>query len=90
VYIKATPQPVWDAITKPEWTARYGYAPLVEYEERTGGRLRAHPNALLAGDGESTGTGGGWSEVLSGLTTLLETGVQLPFQSGPEGDERRS
>jgi uncharacterized protein YndB with AHSA1/START domain len=41
-------------------------------------------SALLAGDGESTGTGGGWSEVLSGLKTLLETGVQLPFQSGPE------
>ena len=25
VYIKATPQAVWDAITKPEWTERYGY-----------------------------------------------------------------
>ena len=25
VYIRATPQAVWDAITKPEWTERYGY-----------------------------------------------------------------
>jgi hypothetical protein len=40
--------------------------------------------ALLAGEHESGGAGGGWSEVLSGLKTLLETGVQLPFQSGPQ------
>lgn len=26
VFIKATRQAVWDAITKPEWTARYGSA----------------------------------------------------------------
>ena len=32
VYIKATPQAVWDAITKPEWTGRYGYAVPVELE----------------------------------------------------------
>ena len=25
VYIKATPEAIWDAITKPEWTQRYGY-----------------------------------------------------------------
>jgi hypothetical protein len=24
VYIKATPQAIWDAITKPEWTKKYG------------------------------------------------------------------
>ena len=29
------------------------------------------------------GAGGGWNEILSGLKTLLETGVALPFQSGP-------
>ena len=40
--------------------------------------------AMFAGEGESTGAGGGWSEVLSGLKTLLETGVRLPFQSGPQ------
>ncbi len=156
VYIKATPDAIWEAITKPEWTVQYGYAPLVEYELRSGGAFRAHANegmkafgcpdvisdgevseadpphklvqtwrmtmtpelsaeaftrltydiepvrggvtkltvthdlagapmiaAVLRGEGESGGAGGGWSEILSGLKTLLETGGQLPFQSGP-------
>jgi uncharacterized protein YndB with AHSA1/START domain len=156
-YIKATPQAVWDALTKPEWTVKYGYAPIVEYDLRPGGRYRALANegmrragapevvidgevleaksprrlvqtwrmlmddsmkkegfthltfeiepvrggvtrltvthdvsdapklaSLVAGEHESGGAGGGWSEVLSGLKTLLETGAQLPFQSGPE------
>jgi uncharacterized protein YndB with AHSA1/START domain len=158
VYIKATPQAIWDAITKPEWTKKYGYAPLVEYDLRAGGKFRAHPNegmkqfpgvpdviidgevveadpprklvqtwrmlmdpglaaegftrltyeieearggvskltvthdvtgapklaALVAGDRESEGAGGGWHEIISGLKTVLETGVQLPFQSGAQ------
>ena len=156
VYIKATPEAVWAAITEPEWTVQYGYAPLVEYQLHAGGAFRAHANegmlaldcpevisdgevieadpprllvqtwrmtmtpelaaeaftrltyelepvrggvtrltvthdvagapmiaAVLRGDGESGGAGGGWSEILSGLKTLLETGEQLPFQSGP-------
>jgi len=156
IYIKATPQAVWDALTRPEWTVRYGYAPLVEYELRPGGAYRAYPNdgmkamgvtgvivdgdvieadpprrlvqtwrmlmepalaaegftrltheiepvrggvtrltlthdvsgaprlaSLVAGEHEANGAGGGWNEVLSGLKTLLETGAQLPFQSGP-------
>jgi uncharacterized protein YndB with AHSA1/START domain len=157
VYIKAAPQAVWDAITTAEWTIKYGYAPLVDYELRAGGKFRAYPNegmkrfgvpdiivdgevieasaprrlvqtwrmlmdpalaaegftrltyelepvrggvtkltvihdltgapqlnALVAGERESEGAGGGWSEILSGLKTLLETGSPLPFQSGPE------
>jgi uncharacterized protein YndB with AHSA1/START domain len=160
VYIKATPQAVWDALTKPEWSVRYGYAPLVDYDLRAGGQFRAYPNegmkqfpnipdiiidgevveanaphklvqtwrmlmepqlaaegftrlsmdleavrggvtkltithdltnapiqtALYSGEWESKGAGGGWYEVLSGLKTLLETGAQLPFQSGPGKD----
>lgn len=156
VYIKATPQAIWEAITKPEWTVKYGYAGLVEYDLRPGGTFRIHANegmkahpgvpdvisdgevieanpphrlvqtwrmlmtldlaaegftrlmyeieavrggvtkltvthevtgapqfaAVLAGENETQGAGGGWSEVLSGLKTLLETGAQLPFQSG--------
>ncbi|HEX3714002.1 MAG TPA: SRPBCC family protein [Trebonia sp.] len=157
VYIKATPEAIWEAVTKPEWTVQYGYAPLVEYELRAGGQFRAHANegmlafgcpdvisdgevieadaprklvqtwrmtmtpemaaeaftrltyeiepvrggvsrltvthdvagapmwaAVMRGDSESSGAGGGWSEILSGLKTLLETGQPLPFQSGPE------
>jgi uncharacterized protein YndB with AHSA1/START domain len=157
VYIKATPQAIWDAITTPEWTQKYGYAVLVEYDLRPGGKFRMYPNegmkaypevpdvigdgevieadpprklvqswrmlmtpdmaaegftrltyeidearggvtrltvthdftgapkiaAVSAGESESQGAGGGWPEILSGLKTLLETGQQLPFQSGP-------
>jgi uncharacterized protein YndB with AHSA1/START domain len=155
-YIKATPEAIWDAITQPEWTGKYGYAMLVDYELKSGGAFRVHANAgmlamgcpdvisdgevieadaprklvqtwrmtmtpemaaeaftsvtfdiepvrggvtkltvthdvtgapmwaaVLRGDHESGGAGGGWSEILSGLKTLLETGEQLPFQSGP-------
>jgi uncharacterized protein YndB with AHSA1/START domain len=41
IYIKATPQAIWDAITKPEWTERYGYGGRVEYDLRPGGRFRS-------------------------------------------------
>jgi uncharacterized protein YndB with AHSA1/START domain len=161
-YIKATPQAIWDALTQPEWTQKYGYAPLVKYDLRAGGQFRAYPNegmkhfpgipdviidgeilettptrklvqtwrmlmepglaaegftrltyqieevrdgvtkltvthdvtgapklaALVAGEHESGGAGGGWNEVISGLKTLLETGAQLPFQSGPQKECR--
>jgi uncharacterized protein YndB with AHSA1/START domain/DNA-binding transcriptional ArsR family regulator len=40
VYIKAAPQAIWDAITKPEWTERYGYTGLVDYDLRPGGGYR--------------------------------------------------
>jgi uncharacterized protein YndB with AHSA1/START domain len=37
----AAPQAIWDAITKPEWTERYGYGGRAEYELRPGGSYRA-------------------------------------------------
>jgi uncharacterized protein YndB with AHSA1/START domain len=40
VFIRATPEAIWDAITKPEWTQRYGYRPIAEYELRPGGAYR--------------------------------------------------
>jgi len=40
VYIKASPQAIWDAITKPEWSERYGYGGRVEYDLRSGGTHR--------------------------------------------------
>ncbi len=42
VYIKATAQSVWDAITTQEWTAKYGYRGKMEYDLRPGGAFRAH------------------------------------------------
>jgi len=157
VYIKATPEAIWDAITKPEWTEKYLYESRVEYDLRPGGAYRAYPSdmmkkhavelgyplppdvvadgevieadpprklvqtwrmlmdeamaaegytrltweieetrdgitkltvihelegkpilrALVGGGMESEGAGGGWSEILSGLKTLLETGEAL-------------
>jgi uncharacterized protein YndB with AHSA1/START domain len=41
VYIKAAPQAIWDAITRPEWSERYGYGGRVEYNLRPGGTYRA-------------------------------------------------
>ncbi len=150
VYIKATPETIWDAITKPEWTERYGYggradndlrpggahrgltskemrsagAPDVaidgevveadpphklvvtwrmvmdpgmaaegftrltyEIEESEGGvtkltvihDLKDAPKlaALVGGEMEGMGAGGGWSWVLSDLKSLIETGKRL-------------
>lgn len=159
VYIKATPEAIWDAITNPAWTARYGYGGHAEYDLRPGGSyrglasddMRAHgaamgfevpdvaadgevieadpPHrlvqtwrmlmdpalaaegftrltyeieaseggvtkltvthdlegapklaALVAGEMEDQGAGGGWSWILSGLKSLLETGTSLQSQ----------
>jgi uncharacterized protein YndB with AHSA1/START domain len=40
VFIKATPEAIWDAITKPEWTEKYGYRQIAEYDLRPGGSYR--------------------------------------------------
>ncbi|MGH2945736.1 MAG: SRPBCC family protein [Solirubrobacteraceae bacterium] len=150
VYIRATPEAIWDAITQPEWSRRYGYGGSVEYDLRPGGAYRAHASeeflaagapeividgevveadpprklvqtwrmlmdaemvaegftrltfeidpteggvtrltvthdlegaprlaALLSGEYEDQGAGGGWAWVLSDLKTLLESGRRL-------------
>jgi uncharacterized protein YndB with AHSA1/START domain len=150
VYIRTTPERIWDAITKPEWSARYGYGGTVEYDLRPGGAFKAYTSeemreqgapdlaidgeviesdpprrlvlswrmvmdeglaaegftrltyeieeheagvckltlvhelegaprlgALMRGDFEAEGAGGGWAWVLSDLKSLLETGARL-------------
>jgi uncharacterized protein YndB with AHSA1/START domain len=48
LFIKATPEQVWEAITKPEFMARYFHASRVEMAD---GRRRAYgPNGELWGD----------------------------------------
>ncbi|MBC2642666.1 MULTISPECIES: SRPBCC family protein [unclassified Rhodococcus (in: high G+C Gram-positive bacteria)] len=47
VYIKATPEAIWDAITKPEWSQQYGYGGLVDYDLRSGGAFRAHADEAM-------------------------------------------
>ena len=51
VFIKATPQSIWDAITKPEWAERYGYASRVEYDLKPGGAYKAFPNEPMKNHG---------------------------------------
>jgi uncharacterized protein YndB with AHSA1/START domain len=41
VFIKATPEAIWDAITNPDWNERYGYRGRSEYDLRPGGAFRA-------------------------------------------------
>ncbi len=47
IYIKAEPQAIWDAITTPEWTRKYGYQGPVDYDLRPGGAFRAHATPPL-------------------------------------------
>jgi uncharacterized protein YndB with AHSA1/START domain len=42
IYIKTNAQAIWDAITQPEWTARYGYGGRADYQLRAGGAYRMH------------------------------------------------
>jgi uncharacterized protein YndB with AHSA1/START domain len=55
VYIKATPEAIWDAITKPEWTERYGYTGLVHYDLRPGGAYRVRPTEQFRAASEARG-----------------------------------
>jgi uncharacterized protein YndB with AHSA1/START domain len=41
VYIKATPEAIWEAITSPEFTQKYGYRGRTEYDLRPGGSYKA-------------------------------------------------
>ena len=51
VYIDATPERIWEAITTPEWSARYGYGGNVEYDLRPGGAFRVHASEEFRGAG---------------------------------------
>lgn len=55
VWIRATPQAIWDAITRPEWTARYGYTGLAEYDLRPGGAYEVRPTGPFREASEAQG-----------------------------------
>jgi uncharacterized protein YndB with AHSA1/START domain len=55
VHIRATPQAVWDAITSPEWTERYGYGGRAEYDLRPGGAYRALASQEMKDAGAARG-----------------------------------
>jgi uncharacterized protein YndB with AHSA1/START domain len=48
VYIKASAEKIWQAITDPEWTNRYGYTGYAHYDLRPGGALNVVPNEEFA------------------------------------------
>ena len=47
IYIKAEAAAIWDALTKPEWTSRYGYRALSNYELKPGGKFRCLANEQM-------------------------------------------
>ena len=51
VYIRATPEAIWTAITDPEWTDRYGYGARAEYDLRAGGSYRGLANEGMRAQG---------------------------------------
>jgi len=55
VYIRASAQAIWDAITKPEWTARYGYTGLTDFELRPGGAYKVRPTKEFREESEKMG-----------------------------------
>lgn len=55
IYIKAAPQRVWDAITRPEWTAQYGYGGRGEYDLRPGGAYVGYTSREMKDGGAARG-----------------------------------
>ncbi|HET6529652.1 MAG TPA: SRPBCC domain-containing protein [Actinoplanes sp.] len=55
VYIKASPEKIWQAIVDPEWNTRYGYAAPSYYELEAGGSYRSTPNEGMIQYAEQNG-----------------------------------
>jgi uncharacterized protein YndB with AHSA1/START domain len=55
VYIKATAEKIWEAITDPEWTNRYGYTGYTHYDMRPGGAMKIVPNDEFKAAAEAQG-----------------------------------
>jgi uncharacterized protein YndB with AHSA1/START domain len=47
IFIRATPQEIWDALTRPGWTQKYGYRAPAQYEMRPGGAYRAFASVTM-------------------------------------------
>jgi uncharacterized protein YndB with AHSA1/START domain len=55
IYIKATPEAIWEAITRPEWTEKYLYEARVDFDLRPGGAYRAYPSEMMRVHGAEMG-----------------------------------
>ena len=51
IYIRAEAAAIWDAITNPQWTSRYGYGAFMEYDLKAGGKFRARANQGMLAHG---------------------------------------
>jgi uncharacterized protein YndB with AHSA1/START domain len=47
IYIKASAEKIWEAITSPSWNARYGYRGPMHYELHKGGKFEVRPNEFM-------------------------------------------
>jgi uncharacterized protein YndB with AHSA1/START domain len=47
VYIRATPEAIWDAITDPDWTEKYGYGGRGEFDLRPGGAYKGFTSEAM-------------------------------------------
>lgn len=76
--IAAEPERIWEAITDPDWTARYGYGGRALVEPRVGGRylVEKPPNLLVAtGDGSGDavdGSSGGSGNAVPAPDIIIE------------------
>ena len=55
VYIKATADAIWTALTDPEWTNRYGYKGYHQYDLRPGGPFQVVPSPEFRAEVEAAG-----------------------------------
>src|ERR1700722_1957363 len=47
IYIRATPEAIWSAITAPEWTSKYGYRARAIYDLKPGGAYQSQSSAQM-------------------------------------------
>ena len=47
IFIRATPQEIWAALTRPGWSQLYGYRAPAQYEIRPGGAYRAFASVTM-------------------------------------------
>jgi len=47
IYIRATPEAIWSAITAPEWTSQYGYRARAIYDLKPGGAYQSQSSAQM-------------------------------------------
>jgi uncharacterized protein YndB with AHSA1/START domain len=56
IYIKATPEAIWAAITQPEWTEKYLMdESRVDYDLRAGGAYKVYPSEAMRRHGAEAG-----------------------------------